>query len=215
MVTLNPCLQTLDVEVHGSHERSPSFGLWGRKPGRPFIPLGGRPLGPPHRAAGSWLERVAGRDGAGVTSALLVDDAGVGLHLRVTLSHRGFDTVGEADDGSEGVERASRSQPDVIVLEPSMPMMDELTTFRSSPRSQRAHPFSTAQDDDIQAASTTAFGVRAFLRKPTMTHLAQVLTGVLGDRSVEKSRRSRIGKAAWSRNGSGRRRAWRSTRQSE
>ena len=65
-----------------------------------------------------------------MTSVLLVDDdAELRLLLRVTLSDRGFDIVGEAGDGSEGVEQAARLQPDVIVLDLSMPTMDGLTAL--------------------------------------------------------------------------------------
>jgi CheY-like chemotaxis protein len=60
-----------------------------------------------------------------VTSVLLVDDDDdLRVLLRVTLTEQGFEIVGEARDGLEGVEQAARLQPDVILLDLTMPTMD-------------------------------------------------------------------------------------------
>ena len=125
-----------------------------------------------------------------MTSVLLVDDDDELRHLlRVTLSDRGFDIVGEAADGVEGVAQAARLQPDVIVLDLSMPTMDGLTALPLLAQVAAGSPvvvLSARDDDDIQAR-TAALGGRSFVRKPTtMNHLAQVLTGVHADNSVGK-----------------------------
>ena len=59
---------------------------------------------------------------------LLADDAAdIRLLLRLTLSGaEGFDVVGEATNGEEAVEQAAVLQPDVVVLDLSMPVMDGL-----------------------------------------------------------------------------------------
>jgi two-component system, NarL family, nitrate/nitrite response regulator NarL len=49
------------------------------------------------------------------------DEPDVRMLLRLQLDHVGFDVVGEAADGQEAVEVATREQPDVVVLDLLMP----------------------------------------------------------------------------------------------
>ena len=117
-----------------------------------------------------------------MTSVLLVDDDdNLRLLLRVTLSDRGFDIVGEARDGHEGVGQAARLQPDVILLDLTMPSMDGFAALPLLAEVASGSPvvvMSGRADDDIKARAK-ALGARAFVRKPTTTtHLAEVLTGV-------------------------------------
>jgi len=59
---------------------------------------------------------------------LIVDDvADIRKLIRMTLERGGvFDVVGEAGDGSEAIAQARRLQPDVVLLDLSMPVMDGL-----------------------------------------------------------------------------------------
>jgi DNA-binding NarL/FixJ family response regulator len=117
-----------------------------------------------------------------VTSVLLVDDDDeLRLLLRVTLSDQGFDIVGEARDGLEAVEHASRLQPDLILLDLSMPTMDGFTALPLLAAVASGSPVVviSAQGDDDIPARLAALGARAFVRKPTTTtYLAAVLTRV-------------------------------------
>ena len=118
-------------------------------------------------------------------SVLLVDDDDdLRLLLRLTLTEQGFDIVGEARDGLEGVEQAARLQPDVILLDLSMPSMDGVTMLPLLAEIGSTSPvvvLSALADEHLQAR-VTELGVRGFVRKPTTTaHLADVLTGVLDD----------------------------------
>ena len=115
-----------------------------------------------------------------MTSLLLVDDDDdLRFLLRLTLSDRGFDIVGEARDGLEGVEEAARLQPDVIVMDLSMPTMDgfaALPLLADVASASAVVVISAKVDDDIRDR-VTALGARAFVRKPTTTtYLAEVLT---------------------------------------
>ena len=59
---------------------------------------------------------------------LLVDDVGeLRALVRLTLERSGhFDVVAEASNGEDAVEAASAHQPDVVLLDVSMPLMDGL-----------------------------------------------------------------------------------------
>jgi DNA-binding NarL/FixJ family response regulator len=59
---------------------------------------------------------------------LVVDDAeDLRMLLRMKLDRtEGLDVVGEAVDGVDGVEQATRLQPDLVLLDVAMPRMDGL-----------------------------------------------------------------------------------------
>lgn len=62
---------------------------------------------------------------------LLVDDHRlVREGLRRTLEDAGFDVVGEASDGAEGLEQAERLRPHVVLMDVSMPIVDGITATR-------------------------------------------------------------------------------------
>jgi DNA-binding NarL/FixJ family response regulator len=63
---------------------------------------------------------------------LIADDVGpTRRFLRAVLEHcRQFDVVGEADDGGASVEMAGNLQPDIVLLDLSMPEVDGATALR-------------------------------------------------------------------------------------
>lgn len=59
------------------------------------------------------------------TRVLLIDDTSAyRMLLRLVLEGGGFEVVGEAADGTSGIEQAEALQPDLILLDLSMPVMD-------------------------------------------------------------------------------------------
>jgi DNA-binding NarL/FixJ family response regulator len=69
---------------------------------------------------------------------LLVDDHPLTRSaLAALLGQHGFDVVGEAADGAEAIEAASRLHPDLVLLDLSMPGLDGLTAL---PRLREAAP---------------------------------------------------------------------------
>jgi two-component system chemotaxis response regulator CheY len=74
------------------------------------------PLSPAPLAAGP----------ASPVQVLIVDDvASTRRFLRAVLEHcRDFDVVGEADDGAAAIEMANDLQPDLVLLDLSMPLVD-------------------------------------------------------------------------------------------
>jgi DNA-binding NarL/FixJ family response regulator len=62
-----------------------------------------------------------------VTRVLLCDDSPQIRELvRVVLEEEGTEVVSEAENGREAVDEAERLQPDVVLLDLSMPVMDGL-----------------------------------------------------------------------------------------
>ena len=69
---------------------------------------------------------------------LLVDDHPLTRSaLAALLQQHGFEVVGEASDGEEAIEAAARLQPDLILLDLSMPGLDGITAL---PRLREAAP---------------------------------------------------------------------------
>lgn len=67
---------------------------------------------------------------------LIVDDSAVlRKTLRQTLErHDGWEVCGEAANGREGVEKAQRLKPDLILLDSSMPALNGLEAARQLKR---------------------------------------------------------------------------------
>jgi DNA-binding NarL/FixJ family response regulator len=65
-----------------------------------------------------------------VPSVLIVDDyASVRSAIRVGLErYSGFSVCGEAEDGMDAIEKATKLKPDFIILDLSMPRMNGMET---------------------------------------------------------------------------------------
>ena len=69
---------------------------------------------------------------------LLVDDHPLTRSaLAGLLRQHGFDVVGEAEDGDQAIDRAAELEPDLILLDLSMPGLDGLSAL---PRLREAAP---------------------------------------------------------------------------
>jgi len=117
--------------------------------------LGG--LRPPPAAGGSEVR------------VLLADDSpDVRLLLRLTLATEpAFEVIGEASNGAEAVELARSLQPDVVVLDLSMPVMDGLQAI---PELLRASPSTrivvlSGFDEDRMKQAALDLGAHDYLEK--------------------------------------------------
>ncbi|MBP1701926.1 MAG: Two component transcriptional regulator, LuxR family [Chloroflexi bacterium] len=101
---------------------------------------------------------------------LIVDDHALLVEgLCNLLVSRGFDVVGTAGDGREGVEQALRLEPDLVLMDISMPRCDGLTATRlikaQRPDMKIVMLTTSAEDEDLFEAIKS--GACGYLLKST------------------------------------------------
>ena len=106
---------------------------------------------------------------------LLADDHTVVRQgLRALLqAEPDIETVGEAETGRQAVELTRTLNPDVVVMDIAMPMLNGLEATRqilkSVPRTRVL--ILSAHSDDAYIAQVTALGAAGFLLKQTSSHI--------------------------------------------
>jgi len=106
------------------------------------------------------------------TRLLLVDDHPMLRDgLRRSLQDHGFDVVGEADDGQDGVRMATALHPDVVLMDVTMPVLGGVEATRqiriASPSSQVVM-LTMHADGDVMASAIQA-GAVGYLVKDCST----------------------------------------------
>ena len=101
---------------------------------------------------------------------LLVDDERQVRHmLRRVLERRGFDVVAEAENGEAGVAAARDHQPDIIVMDLNMPLMNGIEATRAIKESHPATEvlfFSAYADESLRTSAQEA-GAAGWVLKGT------------------------------------------------
>src|SRR5258708_4001867 len=102
------------------------------------------------------------------TRILLADDhALIRQGLRVLLERQGFQIVGEASDGQEAVRSVEKMQPDVAILDISMPLLNGVDAARelkkSAPKTKVI--VLTQHDEDQYVTESLRAGVRGYVMK--------------------------------------------------
>ena len=87
--------------------------------------------------------------------------------LRNLLAAQGFEIVGEAREGDEAVELARRLQPDIVLMDLSMPGLDGLAATRliSAEMPQVKVVILTGSDEDAQLFEAIKSGAQGYLLK--------------------------------------------------
>src|SRR5687767_7991749 len=100
--------------------------------------------------------------------ALICEDEGVTvMQLRKALVRAGFEVVGEAVEGEEGVKLAREAEPDFIIMDLNMPGLDGIQATRRI-MEERPTPviILTAYSDDKSVDDALEAGACAYLVKP-------------------------------------------------
>jgi two-component system, NarL family, response regulator NreC len=102
------------------------------------------------------------------TRLLLADDhALVRQGLMAFLERQGFQVVGEASDGQEALRLAAKAQPDIAVLDISMPVLNGVDAARelkkSSPKTKII--LLTKHEEDQYVTEALRAGVRGYVLK--------------------------------------------------
>jgi DNA-binding NarL/FixJ family response regulator len=114
-----------------------------------------------------------------------VDDSAV---IRAGLRHffkyqARFEVCGEAMDGLDALEKARDLNPDLIILDLSMPRMNGL---EAAPRLRAIRPQTpiilfTIFAESIRPEDSAAVGVRAVLSKDDLVGLQRQIDAIVGD----------------------------------
>ncbi len=115
-------------------------------------------------------ERLAARHGDDVALVLVVDDdRSTRSSLRHTLQRDGF-RVEEAADGAQALQMLKRIQPDVILMDAVMPVMDGFTACARVQEMPNGHAIPvlmiTALEDNTSVERAFAAGASDYIPKP-------------------------------------------------
>jgi DNA-binding NarL/FixJ family response regulator len=126
---------------------------------------------------------------------LIVDDSAyVRKSLRALFeTQKDFEICGEAADGKDGVEKAEKLNPDLIILDLSMPVMNGLDAARALKAKRPAIPivlYSLYTDEAVRAEAVAA-GIRMVVSKADMDDLVDIAIGIF--KEDERSRSSSQG----------------------
>ena len=114
---------------------------------------------------------------------LIVDDHSLLIEgLTALLESRGFDVVGSATNGREGVEKALLYEPDLVLMDIRMPDWDGLTATRAikarRPEMTIVMLSTSAEDEDLFEAIKS--GATGYLLKSTRgTAFVEALQGLI------------------------------------
>ncbi len=121
---------------------------------------------------------------------LLVDDHRTVLERVSEILSDDFDLAGLATDGRQGVDTAAQSDPDVIVLDINMPVMDGFQTFRALEQAGSRAPvvFLSMVDDEEHVNEAFRCGGRGYvLKSQIMRDLPSALNHALLGRTFVPS----------------------------
>lgn len=100
---------------------------------------------------------------------LVIDDSPLVLKaVKRTLEPEGYEMIGQAFDGKEGLKMVDELKPDIIILDITMPVMDGLETAKYlSIKNQIGKVImSSAMGDDELISKAKNMGIKYFLPKP-------------------------------------------------
>jgi len=100
---------------------------------------------------------------------LIVDDAALmRCAIKNMLQNNGFDVVGEAEDGMEGVKKYKELMPDIVTMDITMPVMTGIealqTILKFDPAAKVVMISAMGQESFVKEAVMN--GAKSFIVKP-------------------------------------------------
>ena len=125
--------------------------------------------------------------------AIICEDEGVTvMQLKKGLQRAGYSVIGEAVEGSRGVELARELEPDFVLMDLTMPGMDGITATRQI-MEERPIPIIilTAYSDQQSVEAALEAGACAYLVKPIDTSqlIPAVITAIARFEMMENVKR--------------------------
>lgn len=112
-------------------------------------------------------------------SVLIIDDVGFDRTIISALIRQsGYDVIGEAAGGKEGLQKVLELQPDIVTLDKRMPDMDGLEVLAELRSKNYNNPIIIISGDDIKSIQEDAIsmGVIHFIKKPvTRENMKEIL----------------------------------------
>lgn len=115
---------------------------------------------------------------------LIVDDAAfMRLAIRRMLEGNGFEVVGEADNGAEGIKKYFELKPDVVTMDITMPEVGGVEALKAimgmDPKAKII--MCSAMGQECMVKEAVLAGARSFIVKPFKEeHVLQTINKVLG-----------------------------------
>lgn len=100
---------------------------------------------------------------------LVIDDSPfIFKAVKKALEPAGYEMIGQAFDGKQGLDMVEEHKPDIIVLDVTMPVMDGLETAKNlhEQKSTASVIMLSAMGDDELISTAKSYGVKHFLTKP-------------------------------------------------
>lgn len=114
---------------------------------------------------------------------LIVDDAAfMRMAIRTILERNGFEVVGEAENGMEGIKKYKETRPDVVTMDITMPELagiDAMKIIMSlDPRAKII--MISAMGQEVMVKEAIIQGAKSFIIKPIKEdHVVQTINRVL------------------------------------
>lgn len=110
---------------------------------------------------------------------LIVDDAAfIRLSLKTMLEKNGYEVVGEAVNGAEGILKYNALKPDVVTMDITMPEMDGITALKAIKKMNPAAKIVmiSALGQEMHVKEAVLAGASGFVVKPFKED--QVIRGI-------------------------------------
>ena len=115
---------------------------------------------------------------------LIVDDtAFMRMMLRDIFTKNGFEVVGEAENGADGVEKFSQLKPDVVTMDITMPEMNGIDALKAirSKDPQAVVVMCSAMGQQAMVIQAIQNGAKDFIVKPFQPdRVIQAVTKAIG-----------------------------------